>query len=385
MQITRLRLSNWRNFTSVDVPLGLRAFLIGPNASGKSNLLDALRFLQEIADPEGGLQRAAGSRGGVSKLRCLAARRYSDVEIRATLLDDEALFGSEWEYALTFTQDSQHRPLVRAEQVLQAGKELLVRPNPEDEADPERLTQTALEQITANASFRRVAELLATIAYYHAVPQIIREPDRYRSPEGERDRYGKRLLEHLATTTRTTRDARLRRINKALKAAIPQIDELKLQRDERGVPHLQGRYTHWRPQGALQQEDQFSDGTLRLLGLLWFLQEGRGPLLLEEPELSLHPALVRRLPGLFWTVQREQKRPPRQLIVSTHSEELLSDRGIGGEEVLVLSPDEEGTAVNVASDLPGVRASLVEAGLSVGEALMSRTEPEGLRQLTLAL
>ena len=54
MFITRLRLKNWRNFVQVDVPLRERVYLIGANASGKSNLLDALRFLRDIAQPDGG-------------------------------------------------------------------------------------------------------------------------------------------------------------------------------------------------------------------------------------------------------------------------------------------------------------------------------------------
>jgi predicted ATPase len=35
-----------------------------------------------------------------------------------------------------------------------------------------------------------------------------------------------------------------------------------------------------------------SDGTLRLLGLLWVLSAGASPLLLEVPEMSLHAAAV---------------------------------------------------------------------------------------------
>lgn len=39
MQITRLKLKNWRNFRDVDIPLGPRTYVIGANASGKSNFL----------------------------------------------------------------------------------------------------------------------------------------------------------------------------------------------------------------------------------------------------------------------------------------------------------------------------------------------------------
>jgi predicted ATPase len=48
MRFAKIHLENWRNFTRVDVPLLQRMFLIGPNASGKSNLLDAFHFLRDL-------------------------------------------------------------------------------------------------------------------------------------------------------------------------------------------------------------------------------------------------------------------------------------------------------------------------------------------------
>ena len=89
LRFSRVKLGNWRNFVDVDVPLQRRAFLVGPNASGKSNLLDALRFLREIVIVGGGFQKAVETRGGVSKLRCLAARRYSNVAIAVTVGSDD--------------------------------------------------------------------------------------------------------------------------------------------------------------------------------------------------------------------------------------------------------------------------------------------------------
>ena len=80
MRFTKLFLQNWRNFLRVEVDLRERMFLVGPSASGKSNLLDAFRFLRDIAEPRGGFQQAVQShRGGVSRLRSLHARRYPDV------------------------------------------------------------------------------------------------------------------------------------------------------------------------------------------------------------------------------------------------------------------------------------------------------------------
>lgn len=81
MIVSHITLKNWRNFQSVDVDMGNRVFLVGPNASGKSNFLDVFRFLRDITNPGGGLQKAISDRGGIPKIRCLAARRESDVEI----------------------------------------------------------------------------------------------------------------------------------------------------------------------------------------------------------------------------------------------------------------------------------------------------------------
>ena len=106
-RFTRLRLENWRNFTSVDAALQQRVFLVGPNASGKSNLLDSLRFLHDIASVGGGFQDAVRRRGGVTRLRCLAARRFPDVGVRVVIGDDAS--AGQWEYELRFTHDKRQR------------------------------------------------------------------------------------------------------------------------------------------------------------------------------------------------------------------------------------------------------------------------------------
>ncbi|HXG33496.1 MAG TPA: AAA family ATPase, partial [Bryobacteraceae bacterium] len=132
-------------------------------------------------------------------------------------------------------------------------------------------------------------------------------------------------------------------------------------------------------QGAWQTEEQFSDGTLRLIGLLWAAVEGGGPLLLEEPELSLHPEIVRFLPQMF---ARTQRRTGRQIILSTHSTDLLHDEGIGLDEVLLLQPSPEGTTVRRADEFDDIRR-LLEGGLTPAEAVIPKTRPSNPEQLAL--
>ena len=373
MLIRRLLLENWRNFQRVDVPIAPRAFLGGPNASGKSNLLDAIRFLRDLAAVGGGLQDAVARRGGASSIRSLAARRYSDVRILVEVDDNN---GDPWEYSVTFNQDRQRRPQVKSETVRRGARTILDRPSKEDEADPARLTQTFLEQVNVNRDFRDLVTFFSSIRYLHVIPHLIREPDRWRSTEN--DPFGSDLLEVIATTNERTKLSRLRRIQEALRVAVPQLKELELHRDEKGRPHLRGKYEHWRPQGAWQSEQEFSDGTLRLLGLLWAVLEGSGPLLLEEPELSLHSDVIRYLPQLL---ARVQQRSGRQLILSTHSRDLLLDRGIGLNEVLVLDPSSEGTSVQPASTFSEI-VDLLDGGIPVADAVIPRTRPRHPEQLS---
>lgn len=375
LRITGLELRNWRNFPRADLDLEPRAFLVGPNASGKSNLLDAVRFLHDIVAVGGGLEDALSRRGGVSSVRSLAARRNPDIEITVhlgTRIDEPR-----WQYRLSFGQTPQRQPMIKRESVVGAGEVLLDRPDDEDRADTARLSQTFLEQVNVNKEFRQIADFLRNLRYRHIVPQLIREPDR--SVGRTDDPYGGDFLEQIAKTPEKTRRARLRRIREALVVAVPQLQDLEMYQDTRGIHHLRGRYEHWRPRGAWQSESDFSDGTLRLLGLLWALLDGTGPLLLEEPELSLHPEVVRYIPPML---ARMQTRNHRQILVSTQSTELLQDPGIGLDEVFLLLPGPEGTEVRPALQFGEIPA-LLSGGISLGEAVMPRTRPARAEQLSL--
>lgn len=48
LQFTRLEPENWMKFRAVDVELQQRVLRVGPNASGKSTLLDAFQFPREV-------------------------------------------------------------------------------------------------------------------------------------------------------------------------------------------------------------------------------------------------------------------------------------------------------------------------------------------------
>lgn len=377
LYFSSVHLENWRNFVRADLSLHKRVFLVGPNASGKSNFLDVFRFLHDLVSVGGGFQEAVERRSGISSVRALAGRYPSDVVINVGISSEES-DEPLWRYELSFAQDKRRKPIVRREAAYFRGKEVFEpRPDKDDLRDLERLGQTYLEQTNANQSFRDIAQFFAGVEYLHIVPQLVRDTERYVGRE--HDPFGGDFLEQIVATPDKTRKARLRRIEEALRVAVPQLNEIETERDAKGRPHIRGKYQHWRPTGAWQTEDQFSDGTLRLMGLLWASLEGTGPLLLEEPELSLHPAVVRFLPQMFARLQRRTKR---QVMLSTHSPDLLADPGIGKDEVFLLVPSKEGTDINSAAAFKDV-AVLLESGFSMSEAVMPKTEPARTEQLPL--
>ncbi len=384
MLVQRLILKNWRNFQQADVLLRDVTYLVGANATGKSNLLDVFRFLRDVCKPKGGgLQTAVAERGGISKLRCLHARRDPEVRIEVHLAegadDPEPL----WRYAIGFKSEGKvaQRTLITEETVWKRGAEvpLLRRPGSDDASDIARLTQTHLEQIQTNAGFRAIADFFSGVLYLHVVPQLLKYADQLRGQTLEHDPFGQGLLEHVARTPDKTRISRLKRIEEALKLAIPRFSELKFVRDEAtGQPHLEVRYEHFRPNAGWQREEQWSDGTLRLFGLFWSLMEGNDMLLLEEPELSLNDAIVEQIPRMLQRLQRDKKRR-RQIVLSTHSAALLSEQ-IDGRGILRLEAGDEGTRI-----LPPNESDIIalRSGLSPAEVILPRTRPRHVDQLRL--
>ncbi|RKU07974.1 chromosome segregation protein SMC [Candidatus Poribacteria bacterium] len=370
MIINRLIVKNWRNFQQINVPLRERQFIVGPNASGKSNLLDIFRFLRDIAKAEGGgLQKAISDRGGVSKIRCLSARQDPEVAIEIHIADTPDA-PAIWRYSVGFRQADREpcQAHLTYERVWRGDELLLDRPDAEDNEDPDRLTQTALEQIAANAKFREVGRFLRNVTYLHLVPQLIRFADVIQGRVIEDDPFGQGFLERVASVHPSTRRARLKRIERTLKIAVPQFEKLEFIRDNRGRPHLQAHYSHWRSNEEGQHENQFSDGVLRLIGLLWSLLESDSIILLEEPELSLNIGIISQLAP---SISRLQRSRGSQVLVSTQSDVLLIEPGIDGREVLLLIPEKEGTIVKISSDIDYIRA-LLKAGLTAGEVVLTR-------------
>lgn len=388
MIITYLNVTNWRNFREVDVPLSERQFIVGPNASGKSNFIDIFRFIHDIVNNQGGgLQHGVKVRGGIQNLRSLVSEKDADIKIDVRLADSSDSPES-WRYAIGFREPFQaksHSACLTFEKVWRKGKLILNRSATQDEKNPDHLIQSALEG--TEYDIKELRHFFRSITYLQLIPQLYSISNLYTSGSLETEdgvsystsilseksfktQFGQGLIEKIACVDEKKRNANIQTIEDTLKKVVPQLERLEFTYDEKGQPHLALRSSHWHPNSPLQYEDQFSDGTLRLITLMWTLLESESLLLLEDPEQSLHVGIVSQLAYLIY---RMQSSKGQQVFISTHSDVLLAQPEIDGTEVLMLTPTESGTAVSTASDNAAVR-QLLASDFTVGEVVPSKSD-----------
>ena len=388
MIVSRIKLRNWRNFPHAEARFGDVTYLVGANASGKSNFLDVFRFLRDIAKAEGGgLQKAVADRGGISKVRCLHARKPPEISIELEVSDKAEDLMPVWKYVLELDSEKSgyRRAIITKEEVffkLEDGKykNIISRPNNDDKNDKELLTETYLEHIQSNKDFRPLVELIASTTYLHLVPQLIKHANLIGGTHLESDPFGQALMERIAKTPEKARGVRLARIQKALAAAIPQFEEIRFVKDTLGRPHLEAKYTHHRPLAGWQREDQFSDGTLRLIAIFWLLLDGDNMLLLEEPELSLDEEIIRQFPRMIELLHRSRKKARRQIIITTHSSALLNDLAIDSRFVLRVEAAKEGSEIREPSQED---KQLITDGFSAAEIILPKVHPKKANQMEL--
>ena len=94
-------------------------------------------------------------------------------------------------------------------------------------------------------------------------------------------------------------------------------------------------------------------------------------ILLEEPELSLHKKVVEQIPDLIYKTRQSRKKAGGQILISTHSEVMLSDKSIIGS-YLILTPGTggESTTIQEPNEMDVIA---MRAGLSPADVLLPKT------------
>ena len=340
--IRKVAISNYRSLgKDVVVEPGALSVFIGPNASGKSNVLRALTFMRNAVID--GLPAAVTTEKGIDAVRRRSSGRPFDVHMRVELGLESG--PASYEFIITGDRLEEYRVKSEAAMVQHAGKVYRFERNGNEWSGPDGLGPRMDEQSLAMTAlggtrqFKPLADFLAGMTVYSIFPDILRGPQKFdpRRPmrehgenwvsvlrEAIRDRNIKDDL--LAGLHKLTGDIEDIRVTSAAGYLIAEFKQhTKNQKSKRWF-------------GAAQQ----SDGTLRVAGLLTaLLQEPPLPVIaIEEPELTVHPGA---LPLLFDYLRQASARS--QVLMTTHSPLLLDLIDVDRDAVFVVERSQGKTTV----------------------------------------
>lgn len=364
--LTRVVLRNYKSIAACDVKLSPLTYLVGANGSGKSNFIDALHFVRDALN--GSLDNAINERGGLSEVRRRSSGHPTHFGIR---VEFNLPTGEQGLYAFAVGALPSSGYEVQREEcsiggtgkgpyfLLEHGKLIKSSETSFPTVTADRL---ALVSASGLAVFRPVYDALIAMGFYNLNPKVIRElqkpqDGRLLKPSGENIAS---VIGHLA---RTNPDA-LKIIEEYLHAVVPMVhgverqvvgpmESLSFQQDMAGAKY---------PWKFLAQN--MSDGTLRALGVLTALFQGNSdhsPSLIgiEEPETALHPAASAALrEALVRAAERTQ------VLVTSHSPDLLDDLAIPADALLVVASEEGATRVALVdgASRQAIRDHLYSAG-----------------------
>ncbi len=437
--LTRIEIDGFKTFEGFSLDLEPLTAIVGPNASGKSNLFDALRFLSLLAqyDIRTAMQ---GLRGEPEELFRQTASGIADcmsfaVEVMLSRRGVDA-FGTRYEipaqrlrYELKlaliqtadgaprgiFVRNEYCRPIARKDdratylhdlkinrnarvnpfiELAPSGDAILVRQDGRQKhGRPMQLSlkeasRTALSTITT-AEFPHLyalRETMASIRFLEINPRAAR---------GANDRFEDRVLKpdasnlsavlaHLKekTATELRPDGVLSDIAADLASLVPSVRRLKIRND---INERQYAFSLEFVGDLVFTSRVISDGTLRLLALLTILDDPdrRGTLCFEEPENGVHegrvPMLVEFLRNAA-VVSTDPEQPSFQVLLATHSPKVMAS----------LRDHEIVAADSVVSVDPGSRVRSTRTRMRTGiqstgdmfdpETHLSRSEVERLLQ-----
>lgn len=331
--IRQLRLKNFRGFQEIDLALERVVVLLGPNASGKSSLLDSLSFLRDWAingaeiasrrrDHGIGLRFDGAGDGDLVELDLETEESRYQVSVALVHGRLDPFFGESLFDKATGREVLKRRPGSTKVSVL-VGAELRDQDLPEPEKPALNLglyRETNLSMVSVERILRRIYPYRARGFNFGAIQKRGSETDAYRylSTSGENLWT---LLRNL--NDRRAIDQRFETILKFMRAAFPRFRDLVLESTSPSV--VIGSFVEHDRRAPIRASG-VSDGYLQLLLLLAALF-GQEPgeeqlILLDEPETSLHPAATAVLAAAIREAADEHWR--RQVIVASHHAALLS-------------------------------------------------------------
>lgn len=324
-----------KNFKSIrdsgKVELGKINVLIGPNGAGKSNFIGFFKFLREIV--RGRIQLYVAVNGTADDFLYFGPK-YSGFLAGTVTFDNDR----ENEYAFEMIPD-QRPGLVFSNESSNIRHEKSVLP-----AGGNRESMLLEGGVLVDATLIRQ---MASFNVYHfhdtSSTAAVKRPCNL-TDYAELREDGGNLAAYLYLL-KNAHPGPFRYIQQVVRTIAPYFDEFVLVPDEMDANLIQLR---WREKGfeKLFSAHNLSDGTLRMICLATLLLQPKPPaiIIIDEPELGLHPEAIQVLGGLIRKASHSA-----QIIISTQSVQLLEEFD-PSDIIVVERKDEQTILTRLAQD-----------------------------------
>ena len=417
MTISKIRIANFKSFADQTVELNDFNLLVGANASGKSNFVQAFKFLSDIATH--GLEEAISLQGGVEYLRNVKIGNAQPLSFHLVVQDDSLtnrnhgwplrIHSFEYEFSLRFHSEGIGFRIDRDRLTMRCSREEIVNAEEHEpqlalaEEKADYAAQSTVEILNSGGEVRMklassesgpllspaevkvlnsfgmstlsdktllletpLVRLFAEPVYnwFRAIGLYNFDPVKVKSVipvagRSELETDGSNLalvLRNLLGDEDTSRS-----IRNLCQYNLPYLKDI-------GVEQLADRFLSIKVQETFAEGKELpafliSDGTAQIIALVvaLYFQKQKRFVIFEEPERHLHPKVLSGLMELFKEVSEK-----RQILMTTHSQQLVRHAGL--ENILVISRDEDGfSQITKPTDRKHVRVLLEHEVFSIDE------------------